>query len=304
MKFRLFSLKLKLKPGDHSDQRDWNNHTPDISVAQKDKPLFYNFGRIVKNADPVKTNPEIEMSNEEFDNETEKIIKEILTENIDAIAKELITGWSSRNNNNPEKKAIREYVTSSFNDLKKDHDKSRDQNKSCRVTTRRILYYGSAVAAIFTGIFVLIGSYSRAIGTEDLYSKYYEPFNMISSTTRGSDSDLERIKAGAVELYNKGKYNEAIAGFTEVLENNPGSYSTILFLGLAELAAGDTGSAVRSLEKVKLNQGPLSAEATWYLGLAYLKSGNKGKAADCFVNLIEDHGYYVREAGKILRRLK
>jgi len=127
---------------------------------------------------------------------------------------------------------------------------------------------------------------------------------MISSTTRGSISDLERIKAGAVELYNKGKYNEAIAGFTEVLENNPGSYSTIFFLGLAELAAGDTGSAVGSLERVKLNQGPFSAEATWYLGLAYLKSGNKGKAADCFVNLIEYHGYYVREAGKILRRLK
>jgi len=302
MKFRFFSLKLK--PEYLSDKRDWNNHTPDISVPQEDKPLFYNFGRIIKNADPVKTNPESEVSNEELDNETERIRKEILTENIDAIAKELITGWSSENNNNPEKKAIREYVTSSLNDLKKDHDERRDRDRSRCITVRRILYYCSAAAAVFTGILVLIGSYSRAIDTEGLYRKYYEPFNMISSTTRGSNSDTERIKAGAVELYNKGKYNEAIAGFTEVLENNPGSYSTIFFLGLAELAAGDTGSALGSLEKVKLDQGPFSAEATWYLGLAYLKSGNKGKAADCFVNLIEDHGYYVREAGKILRRLK
>jgi len=302
MKFRFLSLKLK--PGDLSDKRDWNYHSPDIPVPKEDKPLFDNLGRIIKDADPAKNNPEIEVSNEEFDNETENIRKEILAENVDGIAKELIAGWSSENNNNPEKKAIREFVTSSFDDLKKDHDERRDRNRSRCITVRRILYYCSAAAAVFTGIFVLIGSYSRTVDIEGLYSRYYKPFNMISSTTRGSISDLERIKAGAVEFYNKGKYNEAIAGFTEVLENNPGSYSTIFFLGLAELAAGDTGSAVGSLERVKLNQGPFSAEATWYLGLAYLKSGNKGKAADCFVNLIEYHGYYVREAGKILRRLK
>ncbi len=115
---------------------------------------------------------------------------------------------------------------------------------------------------------------------------------------------LSGIFSVAVESYRNGKYEEASAGFSDIIVKDSSFVSARFFLGLTDIGLGRFDQASQLLKEVISRKFEYSKEAAWYLGLALLKTGNEAGASECFSSLSLSPGFYSDRAGKILRRLR
>jgi TolA-binding protein len=118
-----------------------------------------------------------------------------------------------------------------------------------------------------------------------------------------NNSEPDRYSS-AITSYKNGNYKGAVAGFENVLENDPSSESARFLLGMSQLALQNYSQTIDLLTGVANGHGEYGKEAEWYLGLSYLKTGNKAKAIDCFEYLVKSNGFYRERAENILYRLK
>jgi TolA-binding protein len=159
-------------------------------------------------------------------------------------------------------------------------------------------------AAALLGAVIIIRTLLPAGDQDRIFAKYYEPFNVISSVTRGANAIVTNSYALAVESYKAHNYQEAAAGFSIAAEQESQAGPVRFFLGLSQIATENYGEAIAALESVVTGQGEYVKDANWYLGLAYIKTGEPGKARISFETLSRTPGFYHDRSAEILRRLK
>lgn len=107
---------------------------------------------------------------------------------------------------------------------------------------------------------------------EKLYAQFYSPDpglpgNMGGATNYSFDK--------AMLDYKNGEYTKAI----EAWKNLPANDTTTYFMGMAEMAAGNSTTAINLLtQSTSKPANPFYKDACWYLGLAYLRAGDHVKA--------------------------
>jgi TolA-binding protein len=169
---------------------------------------------------------------------------------------------------------------------------------------KRILRYIALPAAAVLGGFIILRTLTPSSDPQKIYSSYYQPFDAYSPVTRGISGQKDMLFSDAVKNYKAGNYEKAESGFSQVMAEDPASGTASFYLGLTEIASGNTDNAIRALSSATVQQCEFNNEAQWYLAMAYLKKGDGKNASVCLRKLSDKKGFYSDRSRKILRRLK
>jgi TolA-binding protein len=237
---------------------------------------------------------------ENTDSEIGEIREEISRNNLNEISSQWVEEWETEKRKKGSEE-IREFITSSLGGT----EKHTEPDSRKRILSRPLfIRYALSAAAVLTGVVFIISVLVRSNDPGRMFDKYYEPVSAISPVTRAGNTNGTDRLAEAVSLYNKGEYNAAATGFSEIISGDPSLASPRFYLGMSHLALGNYSQAAAHLEEVAGSEGEYIKEARWYLGLIYLKEGDEVKARENFQFLTQSKGYYSGRAEKILRRLR
>ncbi len=293
----------------------------DIGDIKKDPayPLASDIALVIAGYhEKSKKDPEIESfildslageeSESRLQDEIDRIKQEIDRNNLTGISSDWIKEWQEerdkRTGRDPGSEEIREFVTGSFSEEESIPGEGRERKKLTVSNRSLIIRYSLIAAAAITGAIFLLKPLLPAGDTQQLFTKYYEPFKAVSAVTRGAGSGDNPVFNKAIENYRAGNYPAAETGFSEAMQNGSISSAAQFFLGITEIELENPGKAIEMLGGVASRQDEYSKEAIWYLGLAYIRSGNKTKAIECFGLLARSPGFYSKRSEKILRRLR
>lgn len=172
-----------------------------------------------------------------------------------------------------------------------------------QVAEYRLYRYLALAAAVFGAVFLVRSLLPSA--PDRLYSKFYEPLDLVSDVVRGPGNTAAAMTLeAAISNYKEGRYDEALEGFASIEMTEVKQGNIVFYQGIASLAAEDHLNAASLLSKAVVSDGDFIIEAKWYLALSYLKTGDIVKAEDCFKELAQSPGYYREPSERILRRLK
>jgi len=164
--------------------------------------------------------------------------------------------------------------------------------------------YATAAAIV---VFVLIGAFllynNRSLSSDQLYQKYYEPYEA-SYNLRSGSVELNNELYKAMSKYQNKEFKEAIALFEKILEQDKSRVGLHLYSGLSHMeleqfqkASNDFSVIIEKDYQLYLDQ------AEWYLAFCYLMTDNTIKAKEAFNAIASSESYYKKEAGKILRHI-
>ena len=169
---------------------------------------------------------------------------------------------------------------------------------------KRILY----AAAVFV-IFVSAGSWfyfhQLRSSPEDLFSKYYQPYdNIYSSRSIDQAFSEKKIITKGFHAYGNSEWKDAEAHFDVILKQNPKQASLLFYAGIVKLERNKSKEAIELFNKVIEQKNPMFIEqAYWYTALIYLKNGDTQTARRYLEQIIERGMTNKDKADKILKKL-
>jgi TolA-binding protein len=249
-----------------------------------------------------------EAPEEKFGNEVSQIKEEVRRNNLNDISSEWVKDWNEKKQRNGNKDAkteeIRNFITSSLRREEIRAEIQSDNRKKSGLSKSWITGYTSLAAAAVIAAVLLIRSLIPSDDPQKIFSKYYEPFNAVSSITRSAGAGESESFSRAITSYKSGEYQAAATGFSEAMLSGTESLSAGFFLGVTEIELGNYDKAIEHLNGVVNQKSGFTKEACWYLGLAYIKSGNNIKATEYFEILARSPGFYRDRSERILRLLR
>ncbi len=144
---------------------------------------------------------------------------------------------------------------------------------SSKTKSKTIWYSVAAILIVVIGMFWLLDSNdtSKIIFAENFKPDIGLPLQM------GTTNNYEFYE-GMVD-YKQGNYKEATMAWQELLKKNPESDTLNYFLGVANLAQGNSSKSLLYLEKQgKFQESIFKDDAPYYAALAYIKLGNLNAA--------------------------
>jgi len=285
---------------------DYFRGISDIEEVKND-PGLGEAGRVAEEMISGYTSSGVKPENRTFimestDSEMSGIREEISCNNLDEVSSQWVEEWETKKKKNGSEE-IREFIKHSLGETEERTGKQPAGGK--KASARQLLLrYALPAAAMITGIVFMVSVLVRTDDPAGMFEKYYEPLSAVSPVTRaGTMNGSERL-AEALNLYNRGEYSAAAAGFAEVISVDPARFQPRFYLGMSHLALGNYDQSAALLEDVAENAGEYTKEARWYLGLIYLKEGENDKARENFRFLAQSPGYYSERSERILRRLR
>lgn len=122
---------------------------------------------------------------------------------------------------------------------------------------------------------------------EQLYTEHFRPDPGLPVAMGATD---DPAFADAMVSYKEGKYAEARAKWSPLLQMEPGNDTLRYFIAAAWMADGDAAAATPLLESLRMERGSVfHARVNWYLFLAYVRAGEEAKARS--IDLEQDTVY-------------
>lgn len=159
----------------------------------------------------------------------------------------------------------------------------------------------TAVALVCAGAMVLF--YYRSVNDNQLFENYYQSYpNVVAFVERGSVAN--EPKDEALQLYEQGHYDEALAGFEKFCQTQQATPSTLFYAGIACIETNRLEEAEQYL--LMASQQPdtaFAAQAQWYLALVYVKKDERKKATVYLTALVRHTEAYKEKAQRLLNEL-
>lgn len=108
------------------------------------------------------------------------------------------------------------------------------------------------------------------LATNQLVDEYVTTHFMELPTTMGSETDS--LKLG-IDLFNKGKLDQATGVFQDVLTRKPDTDSALKYGGIASLRQGNYDKAIEQFQALSQRTDLIANPGTFYASLALLKRG-------------------------------
>ncbi|MBL7791758.1 MAG: tetratricopeptide repeat protein [Saprospiraceae bacterium] len=140
------------------------------------------------------------------------------------------------------------------------------------------------------------------IPEKDLYKRFRE-FPDAELTLKGSETENNRL-TDAADLFNSGKYDQALTIFTNYLQNDdPGNIEVRYYLALCQLELGNTGYARQVLTNFTDSGSAFATDANWFLALAHLRENNINACRQRLTQIPTSNTYY-KDAQKLLKAIE
>ncbi|WP_288370385.1 tetratricopeptide repeat protein [uncultured Algoriphagus sp.] len=176
-----------------------------------------------------------------------------------------------------EVKTLREDLESLLvkNELEKIHEEAFEGSNPRTASFPRWIWAVAASLAL-----ILVAWWGFQGGFQDpnqkLFEAYYETDPGLITAMSGTDSyEFDR---GMVD-FKEGKYQEALALWKPLLEQNPSGDTLLYFVGMANLELQNFQESKEDLQKIlSESSSEFEEDAKWYLALIYLKQGELDQA--------------------------
>jgi len=130
------------------------------------------------------------------------------------------------------------------------------------------------------------------------------PDDLFEEDTKQTFIANKVLKKG-LKYFDKEKYNESIAEFQIILENNPTDINALFYSALAFYKTGQNNLALKNLNAVLNNtNNSFHPEAKWNLALVLIETGEIRTAKQLLIEICSEKGFYAKSAEKRLTTLK
>ena len=157
----------------------------------------------------------------------------------------------------------------------------------------------SLVLLIVTSLLLLFDG-SKSIDYQAVYNQFYSPVPY-NSTTRTAGAEEENLIDAAYGLYHDKRYSEALELFNMIPEPvpNPAQY---LYKGITVMELERYQEAISLFSQLESNP-VFKHYGMWYTGLCYLALEDEQNARSTFKTIIEQEGYFMKEAKAVLKKI-
>ena len=171
-----------------------------------------------------------------------------------------------------------------------------------RTFIRRFAYVATFLLLIGAISFVIIKNEMQS--GESIYMAYLDNRESGYEPLRGGAPD-HTIRARAYTAYENKSYQGAIPYFKEILSENENDLDATLFLGISQMFAGDTHSAMPLLQKLATHPDYMYTEVPkYYLSLLYIKEEKYEQATPLLEDVIRgNEESLAKKSRKILRKI-
>ena len=191
-------------------------------------------------------------------------------------------------------------IKKGFNAELKQKLQEEDQQMNRSAGIRRLRYLSGVAAVLMIGLISSIFISRISPNPLKLYAEYYQPYPNISKPL----TRLEDKSDDPYFLYETREYRKAIAGFKNLLEENPINEAAHFYTGIIHMELLDFEKATEEFEILLTQQpGTYSRPALWYISLSFLKLEETEKAAEYLHKLTGETDLYGRNSEKILKKL-
>jgi tetratricopeptide (TPR) repeat protein len=169
---------------------------------------------------------------------------------------------------------------------------------------RKYIVTGSVLISVLAGVILILSLTGKQYTNKQLFDRYYKPYES-NMTFRSADNGLNSDLVLAMQLYENKNYNEALKLFESILLNDPSRIGLNFYSGISQMETKEYDHAGKSFGKVIDDKYNMYIEqAEWYLSLCYIITNQNDKAIHLLEKITAEKGFYQKEAGKILRKLK
>ena len=221
-----------------------------------------------------------------------------------------------------------EKLLSSSKDIKRDYNLSLEINKSIieedvmalretmdsiykkeskvkrilSVAPKRKFYYAAASVALLIATGGLVQRLSGPdLDNNAVFEKYYAPYDA-TITYRSGNTEIDKTLLRALESYEERDYEQALILFEEVLNSRKDDMAVNLYSGISYMEEEKYQKASTSFNSIIKNNDNLFIEqAKWYLAMCYIKTGKEADAKNILNELINEEGYYKKQAKRVLK---
>ncbi len=173
-----------------------------------------------------------------------------------------------------------------------------DKNQSKKTSMYKWLAAASVILLVGLTYFVNL---EKNTSSKDLFSNYFKPYRNIIKPIERDSNELDET-AKAFMAYERGDYNKAIKGFTQLYDKNKESY-LLFYKANALLKMEKSKEAVPLLIEHLKSKDTLIEKTNWYLALAYLQMNDKQNAKMMLKTVVDKGGFKRNEAKKLLKEL-
>ncbi len=163
------------------------------------------------------------------------------------------------------------------------------------------------IAAVLAVLITAWWLLQRPTSPDDLYAKFYQPYTLdipVSSRSTLLAVPLPASLVNALQQYDSGHYEKALAGLEEVLSADPDNEPANFYAGMACLQIGRFDEAYAFLLKVIATNGNYASQARWYLALIKLKQNDIEGAKELLQQITKTNGYQHTQAAALLQLLE
>jgi tetratricopeptide (TPR) repeat protein len=177
------------------------------------------------------------------------------------------------------------------------------RNISVKRPLRKLIYYISA-AAIVAGIVFGTYTFTNNISGQELARNYETEELQKLGVTMGGNPDKNQE---GLNLYNEGKYIEALSYFETIIRSDSTSFNTIKYAGVSALKLKKYSDALNWFKKLETFNKVYSNPAIFYKALTLLdrnQPGDEAEAKQLLQQIVQNDLDGKETAQKWLKRIK
>jgi hypothetical protein len=169
-----------------------------------------------------------------------------------------------------------------------------------RYRVRRFLFTAAASVALL----IAIGLFRLTTDADQLYQRYYEPFEASDHTQRGILAEQYPEISRGIGYYMDGRYQESIRVFSVLEADHEIRAEIQFFTGISQMELGQFRQAEENLARLTDSHSRYRPEALWYLSLCCLKNQEFERASALLDDLLSYEGMYKSDAQDLARKIR
>lgn len=136
---------------------------------------------------------------------------------------------------------------------------------------------------------------------ERIYNQFYQKYESSLVTRSGNNETNDLIVA--IQLYDKGKYKDAIARFSDLLQKDNSNTTAYFFIGLSYMETKTYDKAITSFHAIIAEQDTAFIEhAEWYMALCYVRTNQTKQASNLLKHISDSNSFYKIKAIDLLKK--
>lgn len=172
--------------------------------------------------------------------------------------------------------------------------------KANALTIRRYL----STAAVLLILAISSVLYLNLSGPKNvkIYNRYYQRYEA-SIITRSGGSETDNLIT-AIQLYDKGKYQEAISKFNLLLKQDNTNTTVLFFIGMSYMETKLYDKAIANFNLL-INQKDTAFKehAEWYMALCFIRTNQISHASEALNHIAGSNSFYKIKAVDLLKKL-